>query len=89
MNIYFVNLLIQKIHEMWYPINIDKSTVYRHYKFQMPQMLLKKKIGHLVRTSDLPGSREPVQAAHPIRGGTAPTTDPTQVLRMVCLFMGV
>lgn len=44
MNIYFVYLLIQKIHEMWYPINIDESTVYRHYKFQMPQMLLKKKI---------------------------------------------
>lgn len=46
-------------------------------------------ITFLVRTSDLPGSREPVQAAHPIRGGTAPTIDPTQVLRMVCLFMGV
>ena len=36
-----------------------------------------------------PGSNAPVQLAQPMSGGTAPTTDPTHVLRMVARFMGV
>ena len=34
-------------------------------------------------------SRPPVQAAQPIKGGRAPTTDPTHVFRMLSRFMGV
>ena len=40
------------------------------------------------RTS-APMSRPPVQAAQPIKGGKAPTTDPTHVFRMLSRFMGV
>ena len=41
------------------------------------------------RTSE-PGSRDPPEAeAHPMRGGMAPTTDPTHVLYTVSRFIGV
>ena len=36
-----------------------------------------------------PWSKAPVAAAQPIKGGIAPTTDPTQVLAMDILFNGV
>jgi hypothetical protein len=32
------------------------------------------------------GRREPPHAVHPIRGGIAPTTEPTQVFDMLLLF---
>lgn len=36
-----------------------------------------------------PGSNVPVQAVHPMRGGSAPTTEPTQVLTILRRFNGV
>ena len=42
-----------------------------------------------VATNLSPASREPVAAVHPITGGIAPTTDPTQVLNQCLRFNGV
>jgi hypothetical protein len=40
-------------------------------------------------SSHAPGSSSPAAAAQPIRGGMAPTTAPTQVLKMLSCLRGV